>query len=475
MTKKRKWKEQVKKWAWLLLGMCMLVFGKTEKTAAMEGCVQAAAWWQDAEAFTGILAIEVQGGLEEFSTLEVWLSEYILPDWDNGEKENWMAEEIPIYGADGRETTITHLEWKENGGENKFHFEIPVRLREEYATPLSEKVYPVCDPGKGILVYTKAEGENLLFARAEPPYLTVLAAESSVVLFAEQLTEKQVGTRILCEVTVSNNGQVPFEDLQFSAEVEGIDAEPVWEKAVGAAGGSGKTVLEYLGVGESRTLQLYVDGTERKDLQTILRVSLCAQNPVILKTEKQIQLVLPEKTASFEVHKTADREIARPGDTVTYQISIHNTGNVTLHSVITTEKFGLAGVTASFLPQENVLLNESKTKAKISEIAPGGCVNLKAQVVLPEKLEDQDLTNQVLVSSLETGEEDGVLEEAVIKVENEKSKSGLKNTGGTADYTSKSSPQTGDRSHKELFEVLLLVSVILSAAAAGRMFFGRKD
>ena len=95
------------------------------------------------------------------------------------------------------------------------------------------------------------------------------------------------------------------------------------------------------------------------------------------------QLTLQQGKASFTVKKTADCDNASPGETVTYQISIHNTGEVTLHSVVTTERFGLAGVTATFQEQRGITLNKSRTQAKIQEIAPGGCVNLKAKVVLP--------------------------------------------------------------------------------------------
>ena len=70
---------------------------------------------------------------------------------------------------------------------------------------------------------------------------------------------------------------------------------------------------------------------------------------------------------------------------MTYQISIHNTGEVTLHSVVTTERFGLAGVTATFQEQRGITLNKSRTQAKNQKYAPGGCVKFKrTKVVLPK-------------------------------------------------------------------------------------------
>ncbi len=75
--------------------------------------------------------------------------------------------------------------------------------------------------------------------------------------------------------------------------------------------------------------------------------------------------------ADFSVKKTADRETAMPGETVTYQICIINTGEKTLHSVVGTERFQAEGIEARFVEQEGITLNSTKTKALIEKIAPG--------------------------------------------------------------------------------------------------------
>ena len=210
------------------------------------------------------------------------------------------------------------------------------------------------------------------------------------------------------------------------------------------------------------------------------------ENPVSLEKAAEKQLTLQQGKASFTVKKTADCDNASPGETVTYQISIHNTGEVTLHSVVTTERFGLAGVTATFQEQRGITLNKSRTQAKIQEIAPGGCVNLKAKVVLPKDLKDQNLMNQIIVVTDETGEESAVRDQATIRVEDkEKDSSGNGSGTGNGDGTgigsgnsagttmaASTSPKTGDTSHKELFQVLILLSFLFSAVAARRMFGG---
>ena len=109
--------------------------------------------------------------------------------------------------------------------------------------------------------------------------------------------------------------------------------------------------------------------------------------------------------AAFEVTKTADRSMAVPGDEIRFLICIRNTGERTLHSIVTTERFQLGNVPVKFLEKEGVRLNKSKTKAKIEQIAPGEAFGLEAVVTLPEGLEDQNLVNEVSVTTLETGEQ----------------------------------------------------------------------
>ena len=103
--------------------------------------------------------------------------------------------------------------------------------------------------------------------------------------------------------------------------------------------------------------------------------------------------------------KTADRSVAVPGDKILFQICIRNTGERTLHSVVTTERFQLGNVPVQFLEKEGVVLNKSKTKARIEKIEPGKAAGLQAMVTLPENLKEQELLNEVTVTTLETGEQ----------------------------------------------------------------------
>lgn len=427
--------------------------------------------------------------------LVVWLSEYFQPEAAFAAPEGCLREELPVTAADGRSISITGFRWKIDPGEQGKLLEIPVTLREEYRFPKEKTVVPTCqdilhgngalsgeENGGGIYIVKKVGNEKEILCKTNSQNLEIPAANMD---FQIELSPRDetffAGDRIYMEVSLTNNGQVPFYGISLQSEAKKTETAPVWEKEPGLEVTEGGAVLESLTPGEGRTLSFYVDTTAGQKGNLILETQARAEKPVSLERTAEQQLTVKPKKAAFTVKKTSDCENASPGDTVTYQISIHNTGEVTLHSVITTERFGLAGVTARFLEQEGVTLNKSKTQAKIPEIVPGGCVNLKARVILPENLEDQDLVNQIIVVTDETGEESAVRDQATIRVESKK-KEMSGNGGGTGSEESdgggrsaSTAPKTGDNSQKEVFQALILLSFVFSAVSARRMFFRRKD
>lgn len=430
--------------------------------------------------------------------LVVWLSEYFQPDASFMAPEGCLKEELPIETADGRSSSITGFRWKINPGEQGKQLKIPVTLRDEYRFPAEKHTVPTCqdilhangaisgeENGGGVYIVKKVENEKNILCKALSKNLEIPAAHMD---FSVEMEAKEkalyTGKRIHMAVNLTNNGQVPFYKISLQAKVKEQELVPVWEKEPGLEVLESGAVLECLSAGETRTLSFYIDPdmNQKSNLELFAKT----ENPVSLEKAAEKQLTLQQGKASFTVKKTADCDNASPGETVTYQISIHNTGEVTLHSVVTTERFGLAGVTATFQEQRGITLNKSRTQAKIQEIAPGGCVNLKAKVVLPKDLKDQNLMNQIIVVTDETGEESAVRDQATIRVEDKEKDgngSGNGNGGGNGDGTgigsgnndgstmaASTSPKTGDTSHKELFQVLILLSFLFSAVAARRMF-----
>ena len=434
--------------------------------------------------------------------LVVWLSEYFQPDASFMAPEGCLKEELPIETADGRSSSITGFRWKINSGEQGKQLKIPVTLRDEYRFPAEKHTVPTCqdilhangaisgeENGGGVYIVKKVENEKNILCKALSKSLEIPAAYMD---FSVEMEAKEkalyTGKRIHMAVNLTNNGQVPFYKISLQAKVK--EQEPVWEKEPGLEVSESGAVLESLSAGETRILSFYIDPDMDQKSNLELELFAKTENPVSLEKAAEKQLTLQQGKASFTVKKTADCDNASPGETVTYQISIHNTGEVTLHSVVTTERFGLAGVTATFQEQRGITLNKSRTQAKIQEIAPGGCVNLKAKVVLPKDLKDQNLMNQIIVVTDETGEESAVRDQATIRVEDKEKDgngngSGNGNGGGNGDGTgigsgnndgstmaASTSPKTGDTSHKELFQVLILLSFLFSAVAARRMFGG---
>lgn len=432
--------------------------------------------------------------------LVVWLSEYFQPDASFMAPEGCLKEELPIETADGRSSSITGFRWKINPGEQGKQLKIPVTLWDEYRFPAEKHTVPTCqdilhangaisgeENGGGVYIVKKVENEKTILCKALSKNLEIPAAHMD---FSVEMEAKEkalyTGKRIHMAVNLTNNGQVPFYKISLQAKVKEQELVPVWEKEPGLEVLESGAVLECLSAGETRTLSFYIDPDMNQKSNLELELFAKTENPVSLEKAAEKQLTLQQGKASFTVKKTADCDNASPGETVTYQISIHNTGEVTLHSVVTTERFGLAGVTATFQEQRGITLNKSRTQAKIQEIAPGGCVNLKAKVVLPKDLKDQNLMNQIIVVTDETGEESAVRDQATIRVEDKEKDgngSGNGNGGGNGDGTgigsgnndgstmaASTSPKTGDTSHKELFQVLILLSFLFSAVAARRMF-----
>ena len=186
------------------------------------------------------------------------------------------------------------------------------------------------------------------------------------------------------------------------------------------------------------------------------------------------------KEASFEVTKTADRSVAVPGDKILFQICIRNTGERTLHSVVTTERFQLGNVPVQFLEKEGVVLNKSKTKARIERIEPGKAAGLQAMVTLPENLKEQELLNEVTVTTLETGEQVMTSQakiqiRAAEEVETEEAgrmsvdmdNSAVSHTGES--YPASTHPKTGDPYQPFLWLAMIPGSVLAAGWIRRRM------
>lgn len=434
----------------------------------------------------------------------MYLSEYFLLDESEyAVMEGFTTEEIPIVTKMGQETTITRIScpiW----AEESWQFSIPVMLRREYGYPIEPSVFPVSQDAPlkksreeeefcaaGTFVMAEGAESPEILADTESASLELEAARADFSVSLEALQEEtKAGQRLYFQLTMENTGEIALEDIRLSAEFSPLELETLWETEQNMEIGDDGAVVTRLARGETKRLTFSVKPEEDQSGAAAATVTASAAYPgkgegensgeeKLLVREAALPLVIAPLRADFTVDKTADCEEAGPGDTITYQICIRNTGERTLHSVISTERFLYSNIKAQFEEMEGIELNGTKTQARIARIAPGDCVNLKARVTLPENIKDQNLINQVIVVTDETGESQAVRSQAEVKVKAEPEKTppeAPSGEGGAPNtyQTSRTSPKTGDRSQKELFEVLILCSFLASAAAAIRLIAARQ-
>ena len=352
-------------------------------------------------------------------TLVTYISEYFVPETDSVPK-NMAAQQISVRSQSGEATEITKLKIVlnvEQDGQDEIFFQIPLILRQEYRFPAEKSSYPVTQEeplqkdctGAGTFLLTEENGEEQVIAEGISPMLDVEAAEADMELSVTAQNEKmKAGQTIRYQVEIANTGKLDLADIRLTSSLSCPKIRQMWEDAEGLLTEGGVAEFAELKAGESRNfyVQAPLLDEQEKDLEHQVEAEARVKGraaEVIRKNATTINSLETLK-ADLSVKKTADKETAAPGETVTYQICIVNTGEKTLHSVVGTERFQAAGIHAQFLEQEGVTLNSSRTKAMIQQIPPGEAVSLQAVVKIPEKTADQKLFNQVTVTSQETGE-----------------------------------------------------------------------
>ena len=352
-------------------------------------------------------------------TLVTYISEYFVPETDSVPK-NMAAQQISVRSQSGEATEITKLESVlnvEQNGQDEIFFRIPLILRQEYRFPAEKSSYPVTQgeplqkdcTGAGTFLLTEENGEELVIAEGIAPMMDVEAAEADMELSVTAQNEKmKAGQTIRYQVEIANTGKLDLADIRLTSSLSCPKIRQMWEDAEGLLTEGAVAEFAELKAGESRSfyVQAPLLDEQEKDLEHQVEAEARVKGraaEVIRKNATTINSLEALK-ADLSVKKTADKETAAPGETVTYQICIVNTGEKTLHSVVGTERFQAAGIHAQFLEQEGVTLNSSRTKAMIQQIPPGEAVSLQAVVKIPGKTADQKLFNQVTVTSQETGE-----------------------------------------------------------------------
>ena len=424
--------------------------------------------------------------------LTTYISEYFLLDTASLPEEI-TAETVSIKNQKGEDTEILrlteHLKM-EKITEDYYTLTVPVTLRPEYQLSWEKRTYPVVQdeplqkdqPGLGTFLQEKT-GEELQTLVSNPsPELLVNAAKTGIEAVLRADVEKtKAGQPVNYILDVTNTGQLPLTDIQFSSSFSMEDIRAVWESESDFYVDGKEAVLAALNPGESRRLRMTLLPDENKEGDLFHTVTVKTKHPgreELIGCQASCQIKVEGLKASFEVEKTADRTEAFPGDTITYQICIRNTGEKTLHSVLSTERFLNANIQAQFMPKEGVTLNSTRTQALISSIAPGEALGLYAVVTIPQYFESQELVNEVTVISDETGttnmksRSEVTVKSAEVTVTPQITQTyssyqsyGSGSKSGSA-YETASKPSTGDDTKGTFFLALCVCAVIVGAAAA---------
>lgn len=421
-----------------------------------------------------------------------YISEYFRLDTEST-PFGCYTEEIPMRDKNGTDTTITKAVWSidcTTFTEDIFQITFPIVLREEYRSGTGGLKYPVSQdeplmkdcPGTGAFVLEKTENSSTLLGQTVSPLLEVPVQSAD---FAMELktdgVDVKAGQSYTYELNITNTGQVPLSDILIKSTFSIEETKAVWESESGVRVNGKQAMLNVLGKGETRTLHMTAKLTEDQsgDLKHTVYAQTYRPGSVeeILCHETESTISVTPLNADFTVEKTADRTEAYPGDTITYQICIRNTGERTLHSVLSTERFLDANIQAQFMPKEGVVLNSTRTQALIREIAPGEAFGLLAMVTLPKYFQNQELVNQVTVVTEETGSR-SVQSESEITVtvplltpteqpfdtQTYYQEAMTKNA-----YAAASKPKTGDSTNAGLFVVLLIFAALSGAGIWHRM------
>ena len=422
----------------------------------------------------------------------------------------WQAEELMCPMENGEAGIITEItcpiEKTDTGFETVYH--IPLILREEFRYPGQQTEYPVSwlyqeesqdnqeeeegenrsDSGT-FLVLKQGERQVILAKAEENPVLFLEAAEADLdVRIQPQAAQAKPGQKFTWKISVTNTGAQPFSLVSMEGILNAGRLAGVWESAQETDVTGQKLILTDLKEGETKECLLSADLPESLTESVDCQITVTGQKAFggqesVIRTASERTETVPLKI-DFSVSKSADRTRAAAGDTITYQICIKNTGERTLHSVLSAERFQSENIRAQFLEKDGVVLNGTKTQALISSILPGETVSLEAVVTLPETVKSGKLLNQVLVRTKETGEKIITAESGVeiIGLTPSETPLNLGDYGGgqtaaetfTDGYSEGYAPKTGDSAEPVFWIALLAAAVLIGANGAVCLYMVRK-
>ncbi|WP_187393445.1 SpaA isopeptide-forming pilin-related protein [Bacillus sp. E214] len=188
--------------------------------------------------------------------------------------------------------------------------------------------------------------------------------------------EVKVGETITYTIAVTNTGKHDLTNVKVVDEMVGLD-----------------TTVEKLEVGETKTFTVeHVAATEDiGELTNVAVAKVIVNGEEIVEESSEIVKVSEQDAPALTVEKTADKSQYKPGETVTYTITITNTGNIDLKGIKLTDVFSKDG--DDTIKQ---LTLEGYDAENGFDLAVGKTATFTATYVIPETdLADTTYTNEI--------------------------------------------------------------------------------
>lgn len=367
----------------------------------------------------------------EEETLEVtnYISEYFKLSREKFSEENAAVEKIFIINEKGQEDFIEKVVVKIKKTairENRVQIVLPVTLRESYEMPeenIFQKSYPVnqkivLEDGReysGVQAVIKKE-EEVCASSGEivVPCLEKKYPQKDFTISVRTQGDRiKAGETAVYQVCLTNTGDQCLSDIRLTNMFSCPKVTWEWQPASNLEV-SGKNA-RLLVLEPEQSVSLYVTAKLIPEQRGKLTHTVTAKAGELgdLVRETAITSEVQERKADFIVEKTADCSTAVPGDKISYQICIRNTGELPLHSIVTTERFLKEGISAHFVEKEGVQLNKNKDKAFIPLLEAGDTITLKAIVELPKEGVKGELFNEVIVLTKETGDKEATAQAGI--------------------------------------------------------------
>ncbi|MFV0529225.1 MAG: hypothetical protein ACK5MN_10965 [Lachnospiraceae bacterium] len=348
---------------------------------------------------------------------QVQVSTYISEYWDVDTSRavpDSQIDTVQMTNQQGEEDHIAKITFpilNTLGREDSESIEIPLQLREAYRSVAVTTEYAT-NQDFPLRKDREREGSYVEYIRPDQTQAAAYAPTPRLIVrpqgasFTVRKTAGQkvvsAGDAVRYEITVTNTGNALLRELLVEDCFEDEQITGYFLPHRGCTAGENGTILiDEIAPGEtvSLALQALIPETYTGTLEN--RVVVRGKNPADpeqeLVEEALEHIEVTEKKADFKVEKTADKKIVSPGEKIIYTIRIQNTGERTLHSILTTDKFKQEGIKVRFLPQKGITLSEDTSKVTIDEIRVGEEKNIQAELLVPEDYTGDTIVNTVVV------------------------------------------------------------------------------